>query len=84
MGQQSSSVCVCVVVRALQCVVVHSPRRRVVVVRGAVRSVGGTFWSVGGKPTGGDCTTVVRQQATVPPWADSSSDIWSDLPFILI
>lgn len=53
---------------------VHSPRRRLVVVRGAVCCVGGTFWSVGGKPTGADSLTVVRRQPTAPPWADPSSE----------
>lgn len=55
------------------CVCVRSRRRRLVVVRGAVRCVGGTFWSVGGEPTGAHSTTVARRRPTVPPWADSSS-----------
>lgn len=52
-------------------------------VRRCVCCVGGTFWSVGGKPIGGDGKTGLQQQATVPPRAFSSSLIISVEPSLL-
>lgn len=62
-----SRVCVCVC-GCFSVSLVCSRRRRLVVVRGAVRCVGGTFWSVGGKPAGGDCMTVARRRAADSSW----------------